>query len=151
MRLLIIPEGTDFQTWTCTFDHVSLDTALPEGERPDLKAPPLPPAPAEARRLGGSEAGLLEALALGGWEAPRLAGSGPLWISWVLMGCSWLLLGSSLGALGRPLGALEGALELLGAPWMLLGISVVFLGGAWVLLGSSWGFLGRSLGGHGAV
>jgi hypothetical protein len=35
MRLLIIPEGTDFQTWTCTFDHVSLDTALPEGERPD--------------------------------------------------------------------------------------------------------------------
>ena len=113
----------------------------------------------EARRLGGLEAwwlGGFEALGPGGLEAlvfpfggcadPRLAGSGPLWISWVLMGCSWLLLGSSLGALGLPLGALEGALELLGAPWMLLGNSVVFLESAWLLLGSSWSFLGRSLG-----
>ena len=57
MRLLIIPEGTDFQTSTRTFDHVSFDTAFsPKGERPDLKAPPLPPTPLfDARRLGGLE------------------------------------------------------------------------------------------------
>jgi hypothetical protein len=130
MRLLIIPEGTDFQTWTCTFDHVSFDTAFsPKGERPDLKAPPLPPAPVEAQRLGGSEAwrlGGLVARGLGGLGAWGLGGFG---VSvWGLRSSKACRLGASMDILGT-----HGML--LAAPWE-------FLGSSWATLGSSRGRIG---------
>ena len=86
---------------------MSFDTALPEGERPDLKASPLPPAP-QFLVLGVRRLGDLEAWRPGG--SRWIGASVLLGFSWAALGMLFTMLQGSVGMILVHLGMLLGSL-----------------------------------------